>query len=268
VTGEGPVRSEPAVAWIEDAFLDVLATFEPSSRDLLSARALQQRVDRKYLLPSRIVGPLLARLHPGYRVAQSREKRLARYEDLYFDTADRQLYHDHRRGRRPRYKVRIRHHVDRRRTYLEIKRKAPNDRTSKARAELPFLQSALDGDGRRFVEVHAPLDAARLEPCMSIAFLRATLVGATADERVTFDCHVEFSHGRRRSGLPGVVIAEVKQARYRSTGGAVDVFRALQMHELGVSKYCLATSRIAAVRANRFGPALRRVERLATWDNS
>lgn len=256
------------MAWVEDACLDVLATFEPSSKELLTARALQHRVDRKYLLPVWIVGPLLARLHAGHRIVQSEEKRLARYEDLYFDTPERRLYHDHRRGRRPRYKVRIRHHVDRQRTFLEIKRKGPDDHTTKARLALPFRRAALDLEGRRFVEAHAPLDAAHLVPCVSIAFLRATLVGVEADERLTFDWHVEFSHGKHRGGLPGVVIAEIKQARYRNRGGSMDAFRTFRVREQGLSKYCLATTRLAAVPANRFRPALRAVERLATWENS
>ncbi|OFW03026.1 MAG: hypothetical protein A3I61_05360 [Acidobacteria bacterium RIFCSPLOWO2_02_FULL_68_18] len=264
----GPIPSERRVAWVEDAFLDVLATFEPSSRELLSARALQQRVDRKFVLPVWAAGPLLARLHAGYRVVHTGDKRLARYEDLYFDTPGRDMYHDHHRGRRPRFKVRIRHHLDRERTFLEVKRKGANDRTTKWRLELPFHETTLEDDRRRFIEAHAPLDVARLTPCLAVAFVRSTLVGVSADERLTFDWHVEFSQGVRLVALAGVVIAEVKQARYRSATSAVDVFRAIHLREQGVSKYCLATSRLAAVRTNRFRPALRTVERLATCENS
>jgi hypothetical protein len=178
------------------------------------------------------------------------------------------LYYDHHRGRRPRFKVRIRHHVDRQRTFLEVKRKGPDDRTTKARLDLPFLQAELGVEGRRFVEAHAPLCAGGLVPYPSIAFLRATLVGVTADERVTFDWHLEFSHGTRRAALRGVAIAEVKQAHCRNTSGAVEAFRAFHVREYGLSKYCLATSRLAAVRANRFRPVLRAVEQMATWESS
>jgi len=90
--------------------MDVLTPFGDASPDLIAARALQQRIDRKYLLSQRQLETVLAGLAADYRVARAGAVLAARYETIYFDTIDRRLFDDHRRGRLPRYKVRLRDH--------------------------------------------------------------------------------------------------------------------------------------------------------------
>ena len=140
------------------------------------------------------------------------------------------LYHAHRCGRRPRYKVRIRHHVDRQLSFLEIKSKTNSGRTVKRRLALPYGQNHLGAPERQFIEAHAPVDGVRLMPCVSISFLRLTLVGKDLNERLTFDRDVTFAGGPREEHFSRVVIAEVKQAESfkpsRSGRGAQDTSRA------------------------------------------
>jgi hypothetical protein len=100
---------------------------------LVQARALQQRVDRKYLLAENEMERLLHHLHPHCWLLRAGRDGWARYDNLYFDSQERELYHAHRRGRRPRYKVRIRHHIDRQLSFVEIKRKDNSGRTVKLR---------------------------------------------------------------------------------------------------------------------------------------
>src|SRR5688572_1197274 len=152
--------------------LDVLDRFQEASPELLESRALQHRVDWKYLVPVRLLGRVLAELRADFHVVNAGERWIASYDTVYFDTPDRQLYHDHRRGRRPRYKVRIRHHLDRRVAFLEVKCKRRPDRTLKERLGLPFGQARLDEEARRFIHEHCPVDATSLIPCVSIAFQR------------------------------------------------------------------------------------------------
>ena len=242
--------------------LEVLGRFQEASADLLESRALQHRVDWKYLVPAASLGRVLTRLRADFHVVKVADRPVAQYDTLYFDTPDRQLYHDHRRGRRPRYKVRIRHHQDRRVTFLEVKCKRRPDRTQKARLQLPFGQCQLDSDARRFVDERCPVDAASLAPCVSIAFLRATLVGVASNERITFDLNIDFRERGLRERLSGFVIAEVKQAPHLSTRGAVPAFRSLNLRERTLSKYCLATARLQPMRINTLMPAFRAVERL------
>jgi hypothetical protein len=240
---------------------DILDRFQEASADLLESRALQHRVDWKYLVPARLLGQVLVELRAGFHVVKVADRPLARYDTVYFDTPERQLYHDHRRGRRPRHKVRIRHHVDRCATFLEVKCKLRPDRTLKERLELPFRQGQLDGEARRFVDALCPVDAASLIPCVSIAFQRVTLAGVATDERITFDLGIDFHERGSSERLPDVVIAEVKQAPHLSARGAVNVFRRLNLREQTISKYCLATARLQPVQMNAFMAAFRAVER-------
>jgi len=113
--------------------LDILRRFAIAPPSLIEARSLQRRVDRKYLLAASAITSLLARLQQSHCVVRANEHGWARYDSLYFDTPDRDLYHAHRCGRRPRYKVRIRHHVDRALSFLEVKRKDRSGRTTKHR---------------------------------------------------------------------------------------------------------------------------------------
>jgi VTC domain len=241
----------------------VLARFDQASSELLEARALQQRIDRKYLLPKGLMDSLLEGLGAHYRVARAGDALLARYDTLYFDTSDRLMYEDHRRGRRPRFKVRVRHHLERRLTFLEIKRKDTNACTRKARLGLPFGETRFGDDARQFIDAHCPVGAARLIPLVSVAFFRLTLVREHANERVTFDWNIEFRDGQRCHRETDLVIVEIKQARYSNITSVVEALRRLHVRERPLSKYCLATVRLAGVRANIFRPTLRAVERLS-----
>ena len=246
-----------------------MARFDEAPPELIDSRGLQQRIDRKYLLAQRQLETVLAGLAADYCVARAGHVLAARYETIYFDTADRRLFDDHRRGRFPRYKVRLRHHCDRRQTFLEVKRRGGC--TTKTRLELPFTgagrdldmsASDLDEAARRFIDEHCPIGADRLAPCLWVTFTRLTLVGQTLNERATFDWNIAFGDHSRSEQLPKLVIAEVKQARFANAGPVVHALRRLHIREETLSKYCLATVRLAPVRANAFKPALRAVERV------
>jgi hypothetical protein len=244
--------------------LEVLDNFDVAPPSLVEERSLQQRVDRKYLLGIDDLEPLLARLRPGYCLLRAGQHVWARYESVYLDTLDRELYHAHRCGRRPRYKVRIRHHIDRQLTFLEIKRKQNNGHTVKLRLTLAFRQNHLDSRERLFIEAHTPLNVARLIPCVSISFQRLTLLGRGVNERLTLDRDLTVVAGARAEHISRVVIAEVKQSRYVHHGGAVDALRGVHAREAKLSKYCLGTILMAPVRANIFKPVFRTIERLSS----
>lgn len=255
------VSTIPEVADVE--IPPALHTFQDASLELLGARALQERVDRKYLMPIRVLNALLVRLSEEYRVLRSNGELAARYHTIYFDTPERRMYHEHRRGRRPRYKVRVRHHVDRRMSFLEIKRKGPDERTTKARLGRPFGATDLSGAAGAFIEQRCPVRATLLSPQLSVTFRRITIVGESVNERITFDCGVAMDVEGRREAWPRVVVAEIKQARYSNTSPSVHAFRELHVRERAISKYCLATASLAVVRSNTFRPALRAVEQLS-----
>jgi hypothetical protein len=243
--------------------LDILQSLTIAPPGLVEARSLQQRIDRKYLFAAQDIACVLARLRHSHCVLRAGGRLWARYQSIYLDTPDRELYHAHRRGRRPRYKVRIRHHVDRELSFLEVKRKDNTGRTAKHRLALPFGHADLSPRERTFIEAHAPLAGKRLLPLVAVSFQRLTLVGSVLDERVTFDRGLTVAAGTSVEHLGRVVIAEVKQAHYVNHAGAVEGFRRGHVREVALSKYCLATILVAPVPANVFKPALRAIERLS-----
>ena len=237
--------------------------FDVAPPALAESRTLQQRVDRKYLLSTGSLELLLRFLRPEHLVLLAGQAAWARYESLYFDSVDRALYHAHRRGLMPRYKVRIRHHLDRQLTFLEIKRKERAGRTAKVRVPLPFGQVDLGPDEHRFIEAHTPLPATSLFPAVAISFLRLTLLGRVVNERVTLDQHLGVVSGGRTVSLPPAVIAEVKQPRFSHHTDAVSALRSVRAREMGFSKYCIGTLLSAPVRGNVFRPLLHALDRIS-----
>ena len=245
-----------------DAIGSVLDAFTPASEALLRDRLLLHRVDRKYLVAASQLVPLLAELERHHRLLLAAGRGMASYRTEYFDTPDRQSYEDHRRGRRPRSKVRIRHHVERALSFLEVKRKQPDGRTEKWRVPHPFGDDTLDDDARRFVAAHCPLSAPRLTRAAAVDFLRITLLSVTAAERVTIDYGVALRCGPARHTLDNLAIVEVKQARFSAASEVIAALRRVRAREQAISKYCVAVARLAPVRANAFKPALRTIERI------
>ena len=241
----------------------ILAGFEAASPALLESRSLQRRVDRKFLLPVTVLDEVLERLREDHRVVQSSGELAAHYSTQYFDTPDLAMFNDHRRGRRPRYKVRIRQHLNRKLSFLEIKRKGNNDRTSKARLTIPFGQTWLDAACRTFLTEHCPFDPHLLVAGPLVLFRRVTLFSVSTEERITLDWVLDVRSEGRHEVLPDVLFAEVKQGRFSNHSSAMATFRQLHIRERAVSKYCLAVIKLTGKTSGTFKPALRVVERLS-----
>ena len=208
---------------------------------LVEARALQQRVDRKFVLATMDLPRLLDGLDHEYLRLDAAGEAWARYRSVYFDTPERGLFHAHRRGVLPRHKVRIRQHVDRGLACLEVKHKDRSGRTQKLRLDLPIQQRELGERELQFVRDHVTLDPAALVPSVTSLFRRLTLIACAAEERVTIDCSLGFVAGTRMEDVRHVVIVEVKQARSGDRSRMVSALRAVRARDVGISKYCVGT---------------------------
>lgn len=239
----------------------LLSRFSAVPQALLASRALLQRVDRKYALPAHEVESIVARLGGAYGVLRAGNAVAARYHTVYFDTEDLRLYHAHRRGRAVRYKVRVRHHVDREMSFVEVKHRTALGRSVKSVLPRPFGTSVLDDEAQAFVERHCPVSARELSPRAWVAFRRITLVGYDVDERITFDCDLEYGHGSTSERWPHAAIAEVKQGRRSNRSPSIRALRCARVIERSISKYCVATARLSDVRGNAFRPAVLALER-------
>ncbi|MGA5130225.1 polyphosphate polymerase domain-containing protein [Streptomyces olivoreticuli] len=222
---------------------------EPIPLAEVNARsALLARFDRSYLVPApvflRMAGHLTDPHRPGgpFRALTIDSRRTFRYHSVYYDTPRLRSFHDHRQGRRLRFKIRERLYQDTGERQFEIKLKGSRGDTVKHRRPLTGTTTPLDTPCRTFLTEtlhHAyGIDApTALHPSLSTDYLRATFV---ADgERITCDagltCHDLHTHRTAHCDTT-LVLVETK-----TTGHLTEADRLL--HTYGIrpavfTKYC------------------------------
>jgi hypothetical protein len=231
--------------------------------ELLERAALQSRFDRKYVVAEETVDSLLSRIGDRFLALEMDGRRRFRYESVYFDTRELMLYHDHRRGRRRRWKARTRSYLDSGQCLFEVKVQGRRAATVKER--LPHLlarRSELTAEAQAFLAdrlAHHYAEAPPpLEAVLSTSYRRATLAAREGTLRVTLDFGLccAGAGGRHVRAPDGRVLVEVKSAAPRT---AVDrALRDLGAREVSMSKYCLATAMLdPSVPANRWSRVLR-----------
>lgn len=252
-----------------DPLVARLMDMPSASPALLAQRSLMQRVDTKFAFHVRELEGLITGLGGHYAVVRVGTQPLDRYETTYFDTAALTLFDQHLRDRRPRFKVRVRHYLGRRLTYLEVKRKGAAGTTAKWRRSLPFGEAMLSPESARFLDGVCPIPASTLRATACTNFDRIMLVGTDTLERVTLDLHVDLLAGTRARRLEDVVIAEVKQDRQRWRTPIMTCLRAHHIRPLSISKYCAATALlIEGARGQRYRPRLRDLHRVVSRSES
>lgn len=217
-----------------DSFDDYLLAPEADA-----GRELVSRIDTKFSVPLTALDDIAATLQPQYRLLPSGGIRAARYVTIYFDTADRQVLLDHRRDRRPRSKLRIRHYVDRRLSMLEVKTRLSSGRTVKQRTTLPFGTTTLSAHDLDWLATGSGIRAP-LQPVAWTACRRVTLLATQRVERVTLDLDVVVGTGEGTRSLPGSVIAELKQPQVDRSSPAWRALRGSGMQRRGLSKFLAA----------------------------
>lgn len=237
-----------------------LDAFPRATAELLDRRALLRRTDTKFLGNDVAVAAVLPKITGDYALLGS-----APYYTLYFDTADHQFFHDHRRGRRIRHKVRIRHYGDRKLTYLEIKSRLSDTITNKHRIQLPYETQTLDEVANTFIEKHTGVAGARLVPALWINYQRITLLSLEHNERFTIDRDLKVAPAHDRDGtvvdLTGVAFFEIKQSPRMRETPVVRNLRGLGLRERSISKYCAGVIYLDPTeRHNRLRPVVRALE--------
>lgn len=232
---------------------DVLQRFTPIGLAHMQDMALLRRMDTKYVLSEAQLDQALNRLAADYRVLEIAGQRQQRYQTFYFDTSDFALYRQHHDGWRNRYKVRSRAYVDSGLAFLEVKCKTNQNVTIKQRVQTPAPVTQIDEWAEEFLSTCFPYPTTGLAVKLQNTFRRITLVSAHGIERVTLDLDLRFAADGARLPMPGIVIAEVKQAAYSLRSEFVGQMRALGVRPLRFSKYCIGVSQLYThVKANRF----------------
>lgn len=248
-----------------DALAALYRQFADAAPALVAQRQLLRRMDSKFVLPAGDIGELLAGLADDYAVMPVPGATWATYRSLYFDTANLRCFHDHRRGRRIRHKLRIRHYADRELTFFEVKTKHNELVTEKRRLELTAGSEQLDVRELAFARAHADLDLAdELAPVARVQYRRLTLIGVSVNERATIDVGLEImSPGGECYSLGPIAVVELKRPtldggspiRQRLTSGG--------HRERSLSKYMAAVAHVLPEeRKNRLLPDLRALDRV------
>ena len=239
--------------------------FSSATMSLLASRALQKRIDTKFVFHQHRLSELLSLLKRQYAVVQTEGNPVASYKNLYFDTRDYLFLKEHHRDRRPRFKVRIRHHCDREMSFVEIKKKSSSNATLKQRQSIPFEKENLL-DLHAFVQAHCSVvESSLLRPSLRTDFNRITLVGIQTHERITIDTHLQCSDkdfNASWSWTNGVIV-EIKQDRYHPRSPVMLALRKINSTALSISKYCTAASHLLPdINMKLYRPKMRQIRKL------
>jgi hypothetical protein len=231
--------------------------------ELVSEAALLTRLDRKYLIPAGELPGVLDAMPGDVRMLEIEGRRGFAYRSVYFDTAGLDAYLAAARGRRRRFKIRIRTYVDSGLEFLEVKTRGGRGMTVKERIPYAGDGAHLGTDGLAhtgavLAGAGIPADGYEFRPVLTTRYRRTTLYVPSTGSRVTVDTDLAWTLPDGSTvRMPHSVIVETKTAR-----AASDVDRllwSLGHRPCPISKYATG---LAALRpelpANRWHPVLRR----------
>jgi VTC domain len=240
--GWGGVDDSPVVSALAS---DVARRAPICLEQVLSVACLTTRFELKYLLPLEALPGLLDRLPRQLAVLDIEDRRIFAYESVYFDTAGYALYRQHMQGRRKRYKARTRSYCDTQDAMFEVKLKGWRGQTVKERLPYDFAhREELTGEGRAFLD-DVIGDAygfavPALEPVLTTAYRRATLVDLERGSRLTID--VDLRWWDRGSNHRADHLALIESKSPLGPGPVDALMGSLGVRPVRMSKYCLGVA--------------------------
>lgn len=209
-------------------FKNYFTLFSPISLQELDSVALFDRREEKFLIPDFWCEEISRNLKSDYNILEIEGERRFRYDNLHFDTPDNICLEDHIRGRKNRYKVRIRSYSNSKISFLEVKSRNVYGRSSKMRIQRKSEQwdGPLTNEEKLFLSDCVPF-ASRLAPVLYSNYLRHTIASIPRGERITFDTNLEYTtlKGERFTPLDGLSIVELKQEEKDRRSSLHKIFR-------------------------------------------
>lgn len=187
----------------------------PISLGEIEGAELMSRLDQKFLIRRTWIPALLAECKTDYRILEVDGQRQSEYANRFIETAEYASLHSHTRGRKIRFKARIRQYGSNQRAFLEVKEKTVQGRTVKSRIERATgdgIESDLTPAEWRFLKEHYAYGDPQLAN-VTCHFNRFTLVATNQAERLTIDTDIRFSAEDGEEGMGDICIIEVKQER-------------------------------------------------------
>ncbi|MBS1637331.1 MAG: polyphosphate polymerase domain-containing protein [Bacteroidetes bacterium] len=245
---------------------DILRTFEPITLAQMDSVKLMDRTDTKYTFHISQLAEVLQLIHTDYRSLEIKERRIANYKTLYYDTSALELYTKHHNGKLNRYKIRHRTYVDSGLGFLEVKFKNNKGRTIKDRIKEITPLTHWDHNAAQFLDKKTPYTPADLVPTLWVNYSRITLVSRHTTERLTIDLNLEFVRNDNSKQLHQLVIAEVKQEK-AGESKFIDAMKHLRIQEGSISKYCMAVAYTCDhAKKNGFKEKLLSIQKIIDYD--
>lgn len=247
------------VSYMENRVIDRLKGISLSEMEGVK---LMSRRDRKFCINSSFLCDILSVIENDYYVLEINGERNLPYSTTYYDTTDDNMYNNHHRGKKNRYKIRRRNYVSTDVSFLEIKFKSNKGRTIKTRQITDFNAPTFNEEEREFIQNKSPYQGEMLTKALENRFNRITLVSKNMNERCTIDSNLFFLSNDVEAQLDELIIIEVK-TEGRSRSVIIDALNKRRYRPTGFSKYCMGRSITdSSLKQNRFKAKHRRIERL------
>ena len=246
---------------------DILSTFEPITLKAMDRVKLLNRVDTKYVFDYNTLLKALKEIKEFYFVLEIDNKRTNSYQTLYYDTENFDSYIKHQNGKLNRTKIRFRKYIESDLNFLEIKFKNNKSRTLKSRIKTDDIETVLSEKSTNFINDNSFLDAKSLQASLWNSFTRITLTHKTINERLTIDLDLAFKHHstNEETGIPHIVIAELKQGKADVSSDFVRIIRKNHVRPMGMSKYCIGTALLnKQLKSNNFKERILKINKLKT----
>ena len=220
--------------------VDAMAT--TSLAEVSSNAPLLQRYDQKYATSITRAVDFIRSLGPEWKVQTISERSSQRYQTLYYDDPHLRSYNDHVKGRRNRFKIRVRTYEDET-SFLEVKLKTTRGLTDKKRFQRPSsaTDQLSDSESTWLASLLPNCDLRTLVPTLEVEYERITLHSPSLAERLTIDHSIQAkSAGDWQPVLEDGVIIESKSGSLRSQ--VSHELKRNGIHVVPFSKYCAGLS--------------------------
>lgn len=246
----------------------ILGEFDSISLEEMDSVKLLNRMDTKFTFRVEFLPDILSQLKNDYRVLDVNGIKLNKYETLYFDTEDLNLYLNHHNHRLNRFKIRYRRYADSDLKFMELKFKNNKGRSIKERIKLKeFTENIPSRLYDQCKSITSNLPQLNLKPVLWVYYTRITFVNKHLPERLTIDCGLKFSNHNIEKEFSQIVIAEVKQWKAKSSP-FVSIMKRDKIKNSSVSKYCLGiTSLFEHIKKNNFKRKIHELNKLCHENN-
>ncbi|NNE64068.1 MAG: polyphosphate polymerase domain-containing protein [Gammaproteobacteria bacterium] len=243
-----------------------LHSFDPLSLDELNIKAdMLTRVDNKYIVNGHLCSASIKLLKQHFDVLTIDRKRSFGYENIYFDDEDGICFHQHRQGKRQKFKARTRVYLDSKDlAYFEVKLAGKGRIIDKYRIPCKLHEHGMVTNQfaeflkQQYAKQYKRTLDFNLLPTVKTAYQRITLVAKKGGERLTIDHNLSLGLKDTAANVPAALA--IFETKSKNGNGIADkILRSESIPRVkGCSKFCLSMALSGQVRKyNKFLPVIR-----------